>query len=54
MAVLQGRGQNLLSPCVCYPKDPCGIGLNLCCKPPILFELQTEKKQFASNFTEHG
>ena len=22
MAVLQGGGQNLPSPCVCYPKDP--------------------------------
>ena len=22
MAVSQGGGQNLLSPCVCYPKDP--------------------------------
>ena len=22
MAVLQGSGQNLPSPCVCYPKDP--------------------------------
>ena len=22
MAVLQGCGQNLPSPCVCYPKDP--------------------------------
>ena len=27
MAVLQGGGQNLPSPCVCYPKTPCGIGL---------------------------
>ena len=22
MALLQGGGQNLPSPCVCYPKDP--------------------------------
>ena len=27
MAVLQGGGQNPNPPCVCYPKDPCGIGL---------------------------
>ena len=27
MAVLQGDGQNPPN-CVCYPKDPCGIGLN--------------------------
>ena len=30
MTVLQGGGQNLPPPpCVCYPKDPCGIGLRL-------------------------
>ena len=29
MAVLQGGGQNLPSPCLCYPKTPCGIGLSL-------------------------
>ena len=47
MAVLQGGGQNLPSPCVCYPKDPMWNRVKT--KRVVYVSIRSYDPSFASN-----